>query len=209
MTRKITLADGRRLEWNYFVEWRPYLWAKPVRAALSFLGDVSGKRVLEIGGYSGRMTALFALLGAEVTMLQLGSTECARAEVEKWGVAGRVRLLSTDGGFARVEGETFDVVFTKSVLWSIPDLGSFIAEIDGHLDSGGKVAFVENSRGGKFVSWLRESVVHRKGCPWAECYYGITKDQLRIFPRHFDRVETRLHRWFVYEIVGYKRRVEP
>ena len=40
-----------------------------MRSVLRFLGNLEGKRVLDIGGRSGRMTSLFALLGASVTML--------------------------------------------------------------------------------------------------------------------------------------------
>jgi len=205
MTRRIALTDGRLLDLDYFVEWRKWLWARPVQSALAFLGDIAGRRVLEIGGRSGRMAALFALLGAEVTMLQMGSTERARVEAEKWGVADRVRLLSSDGGFGPVSGETFEIVFTKSVLWCIPHLDEFLAEIDGHLGPNGKVAFLENVRGGAIVSWLRESVIHRKGVSWAPHYHGITKEHLGLFRQRFDHVQITRHGWFVYLIFGHKR----
>jgi hypothetical protein len=40
MSRTITLKDGRRLDLDYFVEWRPWLWRRPVLNALAFLGDL-------------------------------------------------------------------------------------------------------------------------------------------------------------------------
>lgn len=207
MRRKIAIRDGRLLDLSYFVEWRPYLWARPVSRALRFLGDLAGQRVLEIGGRSGRMSSLFALLGAEVTMLEKGSTERARAEAAKWGVADRIRLISTDNGWPQVRGETFDVVFTKSVLWSIADLDAFIAQIDRHLAAKGRAVFLENVRGGRFVSWLRDSVVHRGRASWLPEYHGITTEHLDLFRRRFDRIQIRRHCWFVYEIAGYKQPV--
>jgi hypothetical protein len=50
MKHTITTVGGRKLDLEYFVEWRPYLWLTPVIHALEFLGDLRNKRVLEIGG---------------------------------------------------------------------------------------------------------------------------------------------------------------
>ena len=93
---------------------RTYLWSRPVADALRSLGELRGRRVLEIGGCTGHMTSLFAMLGAEVTMLDMVDTSQAEAECEKWGVTDRVRLLRTDGGFDVIAGEQFDVAFTKT-----------------------------------------------------------------------------------------------
>jgi SAM-dependent methyltransferase len=218
--RTIITTTGRKLNLSYFVEWRPYLWLKPVVHALEFLGDLRGKRVLEIGGRYGRMTSLFALLGAEVTMLEktesckdevegvtiLDESEVARAkdEVNKWGVADHVRLVQTKGGFDEISGETFDVIFTKSVLWCIEDLSRFLEQIDVHLADGGKVAFIENFRGGKTLLWLRRVLKGRGAFDYEHLYRGITPQQLPIFRRYFANVRIRRHRFFVYEIFGYK-----
>ena len=222
MKHTITATDGRELDLTYFVEWRPYLWATPLLHAIEFLGDLRGKRVLEIGGRYGRMTSLFALLGAEVTMLEkiesdreevgkvtiLEKDEMVRArdEVNKWGGADRVRLIYTKGGFDEISGETFDVIFTKSVLWCIEDLRGFLEQIDVHLAEGGKVAFIENFRGGKALLWLRRILKGQDAFEYERLYRGITPQQIPIFRHCFADVRVRRHRFFVYEIFGYKAR---
>ncbi len=205
MTRTIRLPDGRKIDLDYFVEWRPWLWRRPVRQALRFLGDLRGKRVLEVGGRRARMAALFALLGAHVTMLERHLPPEAEAEVEKWGVAERVRLVPTKGGVDAVQGEQFDVLFTKSVLWSIEDLSGFLDGLAPLLAPGGKAAFLENYRGGRCLFWLRRHILHRGAFGWEKYYHGIRPDQLPLFRERFARVRVKRYLGLVYGIFGEAR----
>jgi len=201
MPHLLTLPDGREVDLDYFIEWRPWLWRRPVREALRFLGDLDGKRVLEVGGRQARMASLFALHGARVTMLERRMPPEAQGEIETWGVADRVRLVETAGGFDEVGGERFDVLFTKSVLWSIEDLGGFLDALVPLLAPGGKVAFVENVRGGALLFWLREHV-RREGCGYAQRYFGVRKDQIPLFRERFRDVRARRYRFLVWCIRG-------
>jgi SAM-dependent methyltransferase len=205
----VVLPDGRRLDLRYFVNWRPYLWAPSVAHALKFLGDLRGKRVLEVGGGDGRIACLFALLGAQVTMVDTRLRPEARTEVAKWKVENRVRLVEADSALAGIEGESYDAVFTKSVLWFIEDLGAFLGIIDAHLAPGGKVAFVENYRGGGFVRWFRRHIVHRGKWIWERRYLGVRRDQIPLFQARFANVTVRRPRLFVFEIFGYKGNSYP
>lgn len=199
------LPGGSPLDLDYFVEWRPYLWRRPVADALSFLGDLRGKRLLEIGGRSGRMACLFALLGANVTMLEGASLDIASDQLAKHDVADRVRLIGTRGGFEEIAGETFDAIFTKSVLWCIEQLGEFLDELEVHLAPNGKVAFVENNRGARCLRWLRRHVVRRGRFAYEHRYFGIRPDQLPLFLERFDEVRIKRRLWAVYTILGRKK----
>jgi 2-polyprenyl-3-methyl-5-hydroxy-6-metoxy-1,4-benzoquinol methylase len=205
MIRTITTRDGQSFDLDYFVEWRPWLWRRPLLDALEHLGDLRGKRVLEIGGRSGRMSSLFAIQGAEVTMLQKGSIADAQQEVARWNVADKVTLHETDGSFDAIEGQTFDVIFTKSVLWSVEHLDEFLRMFDSHLAEGGKVAFLENVRGNGLSIWLRGALVHRGNFEYGRRYFGITRRQHALFRRHFADVTIRRRRLFVYSILGGKK----
>jgi SAM-dependent methyltransferase len=205
MKRLWPLPDGRRVDLNYFVRWRPWLWARPVANVITFFGDLRGKRVLEIGGRDARMTAFFALLGAQVTMIDKRADPEGPAELQKWNVADRVRLIRTTGGFEEIRGEQFDAVFTKSVLWCIEHLAGFLDQIDEHLAKGGKVGFVENYRGGRLHFWFRRNFVHRGDFSWEKNYHGITPEQIGIFRENFADLKARRYLTFVYEIVGHKR----
>jgi protein-L-isoaspartate O-methyltransferase len=193
----------------YFVQWRPWLWCSPVAHALEFLGDLQGKRVLEIGGRSGHMTSLLALRGAHVTMLERGDLTQAAEETARWGVSDRVRLIRTSGGFDAIAGETFDAIFTKSVLWSIEHLAEFLDQLEPHLAQGGKVAFVENYRGGGLLMWLRRNIVRRHRFEYESRYFGITPEQIGLFEKRFGGLTVRRRRYFVYEIFGHKKPSRP
>ena len=205
MKRLWPLPDGRHVDLNYFVRWRPWLWAKPVADVVTFFGDLRGKHVLEIGGRDARMTAFFALLGARVTMIDKRADPEGAAELRKWNVADRVRLIRTTGGFEEIRGEQFDAVFTKSVLWCIEHLAGFLDQIDAHLAKGGKAGFVENYRGGRLHFWFRRNVIHRGDFQWESHYHGIRPAQIPLFQERFADLRAERHRHFVYAICGTKR----
>ena len=197
--------DGGALDLDYFVDWRPWLWREPVHRAMTFLSPLSGRRILEIGGCAGKMTCFMALQGAQVTMIDKAESKSAPEEVRKWNVGDRVRLIRTDGGLEALAGQTFDAIFTKSVLWSVEHLEDFLRQLNRLLAPGGQVAFVENYRGGPMLMWLRSQVIHRKQFGRENWYFGIRPDQLAIFRDIFQDVEVRRHRFLVYSITGRKR----
>jgi len=202
--RRFVSVDGGSEDLSYFVQWRPYLWLRPVARALESLGDLTDKRVLEIGGGPGRMTALMALMGAKVTMIDRVDLAPARQEVDKWGVSDSVRLIQTQGGLEELGDQQFDVILTKSVLWCIEQLDDLLADMDAHLAPGGRVAFIENYRGHRLLFWLRRNVLRRGRFNYESHYFGITQDQLDLFRRRFDDVSIKRHRWLVYTILGRK-----
>lgn len=201
----IQLPDGKTIDLDYFVEWRAWLWRPVVLAALDYLGDLRGKTVLEIGGRRGRMSCLMTMLGAKVTMLDRDkrSTATARDEARKWGLVDCIEIHQTDGTFAVVEGQQFDVIFTKSVLWSVADLDGLLAALAQHLAPGGRVVFLENCRGGRMMDVLRR--LRLGGRPSMRHYHGIRPDQLELFHRHFEGITIRRHRLLVYSILGRHR----
>ena len=200
--RVVCVADGREVDIDYFVEWRPYLWGRPVAWALKFLGDLRGRRVLEVGDRYGKITSLFALLGAHATIVERDDLACARAEVAKWGVTDRVRLIQTDGSLREIAGEWFDVLFTESVLYGVADLGPFLDRIGAHLIDGGKAAFIENVCGGAVRRWVRFRLFHRRK---NYAVHGITPGQLPLFAERFDGLVVRWRLAIVYTILGRKR----
>jgi protein-L-isoaspartate O-methyltransferase len=180
-----------------------------VADALNFFGELDGKRVLEIGGRSGRMTSLFAMRGAHVTMIETGSTAEAATETARWGVSDRVHLIQTRGDLKEIASRTFDIIFTKSVLWSIGNLGAFLDSLEPHLAPGGKVAFIENYRGGGLLQWLRRNIVRRRRFEYESRYFGITPEQIGLFEERFGGLTVRRRRYFVYEIFGHKKPSRP
>lgn len=199
----VQTPDGRQLDLDYFVHWRQYVWRKPITDMLAFLGDLRGKRLLHIGDFTCRMTSLYAMMGAEVTLADPYPVEVS--ELEKWGIRDKVRIVATSGGLKEIGGARFDMAVTKSVLWCIPNLETFLKEVADHLRPGAKVAFVENPYGGPVTVWLRRHARRARLAGRESRRFGIKKSQFPLFRENFDRVSIRSHFGMVYMIQGYAR----
>lgn len=81
-----------------------------------------GKRVLELGYHTGRMSCYFALLGATVCGMDMPSCDTAPATklARDLGVADRRSFGTFDGDIGSLEAAQWDFVFTKSVLVILP-----------------------------------------------------------------------------------------
>ncbi len=145
---------------SYFVEWGGHSWEKLCRYAIQNLGDLQGKTVLEVGPRFGKMSACFALLGAEVVGVETDETALKRAEeeVKRWGVHTHVSFLHYDGDLghcAELSQSRFDFIFTKSVLVLLgSDLFDCLQKLDPMLKPNGKCIFLENRHGGAIFSFL-------------------------------------------------------
>jgi lipopolysaccharide/colanic/teichoic acid biosynthesis glycosyltransferase/SAM-dependent methyltransferase len=142
-----------------FTEWGGTAWIEMVESALEQMGDLTNRRVLEIGSRGGRMASLFALRGASVVGIDIAQDfrEAASEQVSHHGVADLVRFLVDDGRLSSVQGEQFDIVFTKSVLVVIPDRAEYVLRIRDVLRPGGLLVAIENGRGGLVAAWLRRA----------------------------------------------------
>ena len=193
---------------SYFVEWGPNGWERLTRYALrNFVGEknLSGKKVLEIGCRYGKMTSLFALLGAKVTGLDTNneSLKLAKDEAKKWNVADRVEFISYDGDLDVIPDESFDLIFTKSVLVVIPELEKFLEKLSRKLKSDGQIIFIENARGWGIVHWLR-NLKHRSW-NFRVAHYFV-KEDLSVFDSKFEIEEIkRSHLPPIYMLLGKKR----
>lgn len=191
---------------GYFVEWGGQAWERLTAMALrEFIGTrLDGQQILEIGTRYGKMATLFALLGGQVTGIDLREECLAAAEDEsrKWGVAERVTFRAYDGELDRFAENSFDLVFTKSVLVVVPRLEEFLRKIEARLKPGGKVVFLENGRGGRLLHALR-ALKHRSWYKKARYFTDRELDLVRTVFQVKTVRRTRLPP--VYLIMGYRR----
>jgi SAM-dependent methyltransferase len=150
---------------GYFAEWGGRNWERLLRIAIDELqkNDIlKSSHFLDIGTRYGKMAVLFSLLGARVTGID-SDKQClsvARAEAKKWNVSN-VNFMGYDGDLDVFPDESFDIVFTKSVLVVIPNLETFLGKISTKLRKNGTVVFLENGRGNFLFHALR-TIRHRK-----------------------------------------------
>jgi len=86
---------------------------------LDALGDVSGKRVIDIGCGEGRFTRLLACLGAHATGIDL--TEPLLDRARSLAVADETYLLSDAETLDGIEPESFDLAVSYIVLVDLHD----------------------------------------------------------------------------------------
>lgn len=190
---------------RYAVEWRPYLWLRPLQYALGDPPRFAGKRVLELGCRYGKMACWFAARGAIVSGLDVSpeAIEVARTERAKWKIPEeRLSFDAYDGNLAALPREQYDFVFTKSVLVMMNRLPEALVAISVLLKPGGEYIAVENSAAGFPVSSIRAHL-HRNW-PYEERFRGLDLESVSRFRRVFRGVNCKKFWGLVYAIQARK-----
>ncbi len=109
-----------------------------------FLGDISGKKVLEYGCGLGAISVLLAKSGARVTAFDLSSASVAVAHKRSMSndVETKVDAVVANGERLPYADESFDVIFGKAILHHL-DAKRGCPDLYRVLKKGGKAAFVE------------------------------------------------------------------
>lgn len=174
--------------------WGGRAWTRLVDAALTEMGNLDGKSVLELGFHDGAMAREFARRGALVTALEVSRKSFDGVERTP-GIAYRLY----DGNLDEIAG-TYDFVFTKSVL-VLTELEAVMPAICRKLRPGGCAVFIENGAGLPVVSWLRYALKPRS--VWGNVRY-LDGRSVRLIGEHFTGFEVR-QSYFppVYLMVGH------
>ncbi|MHC4445671.1 MAG: class I SAM-dependent methyltransferase [Planctomycetota bacterium] len=190
---------------DYCLEWRQWLWRKPAIHLLDPFEQFQGKRVLEFGYNSGKMSCLLAAAGAEVTGIELNQVamETARKEAELWGVENRTNFEIYDGNYRNLPAGKFDIIFSKSslVMTQKKLLAELFYELNQRLAPGGNGLFLENC-----YSWLLDKVrqyfIHRYA---TNKYYhllswGFSRKQIDMMGKAFGSINANKYRGLVWAI---------
>ncbi|MCP4644866.1 MAG: class I SAM-dependent methyltransferase [bacterium] len=120
----------------------------------SILSDVDGKDVLCLASGGGQQSAVFGLLGARVTVLDLcrGQLEADRKAAAHYGydvrtVHGDMRALDD------LDDNSFDRVYQPESMCYMPDVAKVFAEVARVLKSGGLYRTVLEDPGLFVVEW--------------------------------------------------------
>ncbi len=145
---------------SYFMEWGGRPWEKLCKHGIEYLGDLQGKVILEVGPRYGKMSSMFALLGAKVVGIETSANplKIAENEVKRWGVEKDVSFVHYNGDLEScpaLKEMKFDIIFTKSVLvGSGENFSENLQKLAKKLKPGGKCVFLENRDGGRFFRLL-------------------------------------------------------
>lgn len=173
---------------DYFTEWGKGAWARLVRSGIEgYLGgDLSGLNILGFGARYGRMSCLFALLGARVTGIDIheGCLKKARAEARAFGVASQTEFIQYDGNLESFAQGAYDVVFSKSVLVLVKNMPAAVRGLRRLLRDKGRFVFIENGLGGPFLRLARR-LKHRGKWDYSQVRF-ITPKEIELFRSEFN-----------------------
>jgi SAM-dependent methyltransferase len=163
----------------------------PLEYAYYLLGDVEGKRVLDLGCGSGENTALLARRGARVSAIDISVSllRLARRRVELHHVQDRTSLVASSAHALPVATGSIDVVFGIAVLHHL-DLMMVQREVVRVLKPGGRAIFQEPIRNSPIVRAVRRLIPYR--APDVSPYERpLTDRELAAFASAFASVRAR------------------
>ena len=211
MTDFKTIKETPFLNLDYFTHWGALPWQKFIDIGVgTYLGkDLSGKRLLEIGPGRGRMTSLFAILGAEVTAIEITEERInhARETIRNFEVEDKVKLVLYNGDLKTLEQNQYDIIFSKSALIYPPNLKNFLHDLNGFLNENGKFVFIENARGNALIHILR--FLKRRSLNFFKRTHFFRQTEIDLIKSIF-KVELLMHsKWPpVYLICGKKNQTQ-
>jgi len=107
------------------------------RFILTRMGDLKGKRLLDIGAGLGESSVYFALQGAQVTMTDIspGMVQTGQELARKYGV--EVQGIVSQAEDLGVPAETYDFVYVANTIHHVRDRDALFQEIHRALKPGG------------------------------------------------------------------------
>ncbi len=168
------------------------------RFIINRLGDIRGKRLLDVGCGAGEAAVYFAKKGAEVTATDISERmlDVAQKLAKRHNVNINTKISSSD--HINFPDETFDIVYAANLLHHV-DIEPTLREVSRIL-----------KRGGIFASW--DPIAHN---PIINVYrrmatevrtrdeHPIRMEQLKIFHKYFSQIYTE-HTWFFALLIFVK-----
>lgn len=180
------------------LEWDVANWKHALFFWDRFCGDISGKRVLDLGARHGGLSLHFALKGCQVLSTDLhGPSEQARQLHQRYGVADRVCYGSIDAAAIDQPDESFDIVCFKSVLGivgrndSLANQRRAVCEMHRVLKPGGLLLFAENLTASPLHQLLR-----RRYVSWSSAWRYVRCSELSDMLAIFSHVEMDTYGFF-------------
>ncbi len=129
-------------------------WIAP---AFDALGDVHGKRVLDLGCGHGMASVVLARRGARVVACDLSPGYLREGRLRARANSVQAHFLACDGERLPFGDASFDRIWGNAILHHL-DLHRATREIDRILAPGGIAVFCEPWGGNRWLSWARQAL---------------------------------------------------
>jgi SAM-dependent methyltransferase len=147
-------------------------------ALKKMVGNVKGKRMLDIGCGEGFLCRFFARAGNKVTGVDISDALIEKAvETEKSDPLGVEYFAADAAHLPMLKSESFDIVYSHMALMDMPDYEGAIVEASRVLKPGGKLAVI---------------IEH----PCFEAYRTINGEEVSGWKKRKDRKQTVEHEYF-------------
>ena len=111
------------------------------RFLLSLMGDLRGRKVLDLGSGLGESATYFALQGASVTATDISPRMCALARATARAHGVEIEAIATPVERLDVPAGAFDVVYGANLLHHVQDVEGTLAAVERALKPGGRCFF--------------------------------------------------------------------
>jgi len=160
--------------------------------ALAALGNVRGKRVIDLGAGLGVAALMLAKAGARVVAVDIAPKrlEALARAAEELGVGAQVETLHAPAERLPLAEASVDAVFTKSVLIHT-DLDAALTEVRRVLKPGGRIVFLEPMAHNPLANLYRRLLAPRE---WGHITRYFTEERVTMVRRTFPGLrERRFH----------------
>ena len=133
--------------------------------AIQYFGDITGKKLLDLGCGDGRSSLFFAKRGAHVTAID--TSEVAIQNLSQFCLENNISNITPVqcSAFDISDLEPFDFAFGNMILHHLEPFETFAQVLRQSITPSGKAYFRENSSFSNLLVWCRNNLVGKYGIP--------------------------------------------
>ncbi len=166
-----------------------------IRPAMNRLGNVTGKRVLDMGCGHGMAAVVLARRGANVTACDLSPGYVTEARQRAAANEAIIDFAVADGQLLPFPASTFDVIWGHAILHHL-DVPTASREVRRILRPGGIAVFCEPWDGNPLVRWLRRWRQHTQN------ERALLPDDVALLKREFNSVRVEAFQFRRYVVIA-------
>ncbi len=157
------------------------------KAILGLMGELRGKRLLDIGCGLGESSVYFAMQGAQVTATDLspGMVNCAVALGKLYNV--EIEGLVQSGESLEVKPDSYDLIYVANTIHHVTDKRQLFAQIKKALKPGGRFFSFDPLAYNPVINVYREMATEVR----TEDEAPLTFGDVRLAAEYFENVQHR------------------